>query len=686
MRSSLAWGRKRVFRRASAVYVELSRKASLVYRYVTKFLKLDNRLNLTENTPTSAVTSGRIPDAFDVVVVGAGHAGAEAAHAAAKGGLKTLLITMNLDTIGQMSCNPAIGGIAKGHMVREVDALGGIMGRVTDKTGIHFKMLNRSKGPAVWAPRAQAEKRAYQNQVKWTLEHTPNLSFRQDTVEGLIVENHTVKGVITGRGHHIQCRYVVLTTGTFLQGLIHVGEYQTRAGRFAEHAAMGLSDCLRTYGFALGRLKTGTPPRVLLRSLDLSVMQVQEPDDPPQPFSFSTEKLENKQIDCYITYTNANTHKHILDNLHRAPMYSGQIQGTGPRYCPSIEDKVVRFADKERHHIFVEPEGVETGEVYLNGVSTSLPEDVQWDLVRSCAGMEQAEIIRPGYAVEYDYVDPRELGHDLQTKKIKHLYFAGQINGTTGYEEAAAQGMMAGLNILRASRGEESLILGRGEAYIGVLVDDLVLKGVEDPYRMFTSRAEHRLILRQDNADERLMKYGRELGLVSDDDFKRMQDRYERVSHVKRRFHATGLKPGPLLDAVLERRGIPMPDSGFGKSVAAFLRRPEIQIEDCIGMVEELETLSDQTRAILELELKYEGYVRREHEKIRQRERFRLMRIPKEFDYDSVTGLKYEARDKLKRIQPEDLDTASRISGVDPPDVDLLYAAIRSGKTDSVLE
>lgn len=619
-----------------------------------------------------------VPSKFDVVVVGGGHAGAEAAHACAKGGLKTVLITMNLDTIGQMSCNPAIGGIAKGHMVREVDALGGLMGRVIDKTGIHFKMLNRSKGPAVWAPRAQAEKKAYQNQVKWMLEHTPNLSFRQDTVESLRIEDDAVVGVITGRGHEIECRYAILTTGTFLQGLIHIGEFQAESGRIAEPAAMGLSDCLRKYGFALGRLKTGTPPRVLRKSLDLSVMEIQSPDDPPSAFSFQTKELHVKQTPCWITYTNQQAHEIIRANLHRAPMYSGQIHSTGPRYCPSIEDKVVRFAEKERHHIFVEPEGLETGEIYLNGVSTSLPEEVQWQLVRSCRGMEEAEIIRPGYAVEYDYVDPRELGPDMQTKKIRRLYFAGQINGTTGYEEAAAQGMMAGINAVRSARGEEAFVLSRGEAYIGVLVDDLTTKGVEDPYRMFTSRAEHRLLLRQDNADHRLMKYGYELGFVSEEHLREMEDRYAEVGKVKKKIHSTGLRPGPALDAILVKHSLAYPEAALGKSVAAFLRRPEISIEDCAPYVPEIMELSESARRVTELELKYEGYVRREEDRIRQRAKHRSILIPRDFDYEAVTGMKKEAREKLKRIQPRDIDSASRISGVDAPDLDLIVATLRS--------
>lgn len=625
------------------------------------------------NSPTTA----NRPRRFDVIVVGGGHAGAEAAHATAKAGLKTLLVTMNLDTIGQMSCNPAIGGIAKGHMVREVDALGGLMGRVIDETGIHFKMLNRSKGPAVWAPRAQAEKREYQNRVKWALEATENLSFYQDTCESLLIEDDAVRGVVTGRGQEFEAGYVILTTGTFLQGLIHIGEFQQRSGRIAEQSAMGLSDCLSHYGFQLARLKTGTPPRALLRTIDLSVCEEQEPDELPQPFSFATDRIERDQISCWITATNAATHEIVKANLLRSPMYSGQIQGTGPRYCPSIEDKIVRFADRDRHQVFIEPEGYHTGEVYLNGVSTSLPEEVQWDLVRSCRGLEEAEIIRPGYAVEYDYVDPRELTPDLQTKKIRNLYFAGQINGTTGYEEAAAQGLMAGLNIIRRERGQELLVLGRGEAYIGVLIDDLVHKGVEDPYRMFTSRAEHRLLLRQDNADQRLMQYGNELGLVPDDTLKNMQEHYRRVDEIKARMNRTGLKPTAQYHAILKRRQIETPKSALGKSVAAFVRRPDIAIEDCVGMVAGLEDLTPAQLKVLELDIKYEGYIKREQENIERREKTRQLRIPREFRYEDIVGLKAEAAAKLDRLRPLDLESASRISGVDPTDIDLIYMHLR---------
>jgi tRNA uridine 5-carboxymethylaminomethyl modification enzyme len=614
-------------------------------------------------------------EVYDVIVVGAGHAGSEAAAAAANMGSKTLLVTMNLQNIAQMSCNPAMGGIAKGQIVREIDALGGYSGIVSDTSAIQFKMLNKSKGPAMWSPRVQSDRMLFAEDWRMLLEGTPNLDFYQDMVSGLIVENHKVVGVKTSLGIQIKAKSVVLTNGTFLNGLIHIGDKNFGGGRAGERAATGITEQLVDLGFDSGRMKTGTPPRVDGRSLDYSRMVEQPGDENPEKFSYLdiTKPLE-KQRSCYMTYTSLEVHDLLREGFDRSPMFNGRIKSLGPRYCPSIEDKINRFADKDRHQLFIEPEGWNTCEVYVNGFSTSLPEDVQFKALRSVVGFEGVKFFRPGYAIEYDYFPPTQLKHTLETKLVEGLYFAGQINGTTGYEEAASQGLMAGINASLKVQEKDPFTLKRDEAYIGVLVDDLITKGTEEPYRMFTSRAEYRTLLRQDNADLRLTPKGYELGLASEKRLKRMEEKHNAAEKFVDFFTKTSVKPEEA-NPVLESKGsalVKQSDKMF-----KLFSRPNITIDDvrkfdAVEAYIQEHNLDNEVIEQTEIQVKYSGYIAKEKSNADKLSRLEYVKIPENFDYSQIKSMSFEAREKLKKIQPTTVSQASRISGVSPNDISVL--------------
>jgi len=622
-------------------------------------------------------------DTYDVIVIGGGHAGTEAAMAAARMGSKTLLLTHNIETLGLMSCNPAIGGIGKGHLVKEIDAMGGIMAKAADKGGIQFRTLNSSKGPAVRATRAQADRQLYRQAIRVALENQPNLSIFQQAVDDLIIENDQVVGVVTQMGLKFKCKAVVLTVGTFLGGLIHIGESNHSGGRAGDPPSITLAQRLRDLPFRVGRLKTGTPPRIDTRSIDYSELQEQPGDKPTPVFSYLGSQADHpEQISCHITYTNQQTHDIIKGGLDRSPMYSGVIEGVGPRYCPSIEDKVVRFADKDSHQIFIEPEGLNSFEIYPNGISTSLPFDVQFDLVRSIKGFENAFITRPGYAIEYDFFDPRDLKQSLETRFINGLYFAGQINGTTGYEEAAAQGLLAAINASLQVQGKEAWSPRRDQAYIGVLADDLITNGTQEPYRMFTSRAEYRLLLREDNADLRLSEVANDMGLLSEDHWRSFSEKRENIEREKQRLTDMWVQPntnaGKALESVLAK-----PLSKESRALD-LLKRPEMDYAKLTSVAELGPAVSDPLVAEqVEIQTKYEGYLNRQLEEVDKARRYEDKKIPEQLEYDQVKGLSNEVRQKLIDHHPSTLGQAGRISGVTPAAISLLLVHLKKASYNS---